>query len=380
MADLSAASGAAPAAGDAVVWVVAIDDSSPAVEHIHEALCARLTHNVRLVALRFVSARRRTPNRISRQWIVVDGNALSRATLVRAVAAVAGRATMEGEAPWSGSASPRASAPSRTQAIASGKLILVAEDNETNCKVILRQLALLGYAADVAGDGRDALERWLSGDYALLLTDLHMPRMDGYDLTRAIRRAEKSDGAHAPIIALTANAVKGEADQCRVAGMNGYLTKPVSLADFGTVLNQWLSPLEPTKNMRATSEALLSLSQRVVREKSLDVGALQRLVGNDRPVLKEFLEVFCREAESLSADIVRAIENGRAAEAGVSAHKLKSAARTVGAMPLAEICAQLDPAGEAEPAIALEDLLPRFRREVQTVLLAVQNWMAQAND
>jgi len=116
----------------------------------------------------------------------------------------------------------------RAEALRQDRLILVAEDNETNQKVILRQLALLGFAADVVDNGLQALQHWQSGDYAMVLTDLHMPEMDGYGLTEAIRAAEKVS-RHIPILALTANALKGEAEHCRAIGMDGYLTKPVQL-------------------------------------------------------------------------------------------------------------------------------------------------------
>ena len=135
-------------------------------------------------------------------------------------------------------------APLREEALRQGRLILIAEDNETNQKVIVRQLALLGYTADIAADGREALERWRTGNYALLLTDLHMPKMDGYELTQAIRAEEKGD-KRIPIIALTANALKGEADHCRGVGMNDYRSKPSPLAELKSVLEQWLPNPEP---------------------------------------------------------------------------------------------------------------------------------------
>ena len=118
-------------------------------------------------------------------------------------------------------------------------LILVAEDNEINQEVVQHQLGLLGYRTDVTNDGREALERWQSGDYALLLTDLHMPEMDGFQLTAAIRASEHGE-RHIPIIALTANALKGEADNCRAAGMDDYLSKPTRLADLEAMLSKWL--------------------------------------------------------------------------------------------------------------------------------------------
>ncbi len=117
----------------------------------------------------------------------MDGNGLERETFLYAVAIAAGRKSAGESRPDRSPDKTEAALkpPSRAEAMQQGRLILVAEDNETNQKVILRQLALLGYAADVAGDGREALERWQSGDYALILTDLHMPEMDGYELCLA---------------------------------------------------------------------------------------------------------------------------------------------------------------------------------------------------
>lgn len=129
--------------------------------------------------------------------------------------------------------------PSRAEALGEGRLILVAEDSATNQKLIVHQLALLGFAADVAADGREALQSWRSGDYALLLTDLHMPEMDGYQLAAAIR-AEENDARRVPIIALTATALRSEAVHCRAAGMDDCLSKPAQLADLKAMLGKWL--------------------------------------------------------------------------------------------------------------------------------------------
>jgi CheY-like chemotaxis protein len=108
--------------------------------------------------------------------------------------------------------------------------ILVAEDNEINQIVIDRQLTTLGYSADMANDGVEAFDMWMAGEYELILNDLHMPRMDGYDLAAKIRRVEEqTDRARVRIVALTANAIKGEAERCLETGMDGYLSKPITL-------------------------------------------------------------------------------------------------------------------------------------------------------
>ncbi|PKO69479.1 MAG: hypothetical protein CVU22_04680 [Betaproteobacteria bacterium HGW-Betaproteobacteria-16] len=109
------------------------------------------------------------------------------------------------------------------------RLILVVEDNEFNQTVIVQQLRLLGFAADVAKDGREALEMWRSGGFGLVLTDLHMPEMDGYSLAASIR-AEEGSRRRTPIVALTANALHNEEARCLAAGMDAYLTKPAGLA------------------------------------------------------------------------------------------------------------------------------------------------------
>ncbi len=182
---------------------------------------------------------RREPRLESDGLVLVDGNVLTGRVLLKAVAIAAGRIREEQEIPSPGKSKAGFSPPSRDDALRQGQLILVAEDNETNQKVILRQLALLGFAADVADDGKQALEGWRSGDYALLLSDLHMPEMDGYQLTAAIRTAEQGK-RHIPIVALTANALRGEAEHCREAGMDDYLSKPARLADLKAMLEKWL--------------------------------------------------------------------------------------------------------------------------------------------
>ena len=117
------------------------------------------------------------------------------------------------------------------------ELILVAEDNELNQALIVRQLALLGYEAQVAANGRLALEAWRTSSYAALITDLRMPEMDGCELTAAIR-LEESAGTRLPIIGLSANALEHETTRSLAAGMDEYLTKPVQLAKLESTLKR----------------------------------------------------------------------------------------------------------------------------------------------
>ena len=123
-----------------------------------------------------------------------------------------------------------------------GRLVLVAEDNEINQQVIDRQLAILGYTADIADSGEVALERYSSGKYALLLTDLQMPGIDGFELARSIRATEASLGSNIrlPIVALTADVSIAEMTRCHQAGMDDCLTKPLPLAELHSAMQRWM--------------------------------------------------------------------------------------------------------------------------------------------
>jgi PAS domain S-box-containing protein len=127
----------------------------------------------------------------------------------------------------------------RSQRLRETHHILLAEDNVVNQKVACRILEKLGYRVDVAADGQAALEAWQSGRYHLILMDCQMPVMDGYETTRKIRERESGD-RRIPIIALTAHAMKGADNECRAAGMDDYLSKPIDREHLHRALQRWL--------------------------------------------------------------------------------------------------------------------------------------------
>jgi CheY-like chemotaxis protein len=118
--------------------------------------------------------------------------------------------------------------------------ILLAEDNLVNQKVACRLVEKLGYRVDVAGDGKSAVEAWQTGRYALILMDCQMPVMDGYDAAREIRRRE-AGLARTPIVALTADVMKGTQAECTAAGMDDYLSKPIDRAQLQACLERFLN-------------------------------------------------------------------------------------------------------------------------------------------
>jgi PAS domain S-box-containing protein len=128
----------------------------------------------------------------------------------------------------------------RSQRLREAPHILLAEDNVVNQKVACRILEKLGYRIDVAADGQAAFEAWQSGRYQLILMDCQMPVMDGYETTRKIR-AHEAGAKRIPIIALTAHAMKGADNECRAAGMDDYLSKPIDRDQLQKVLHRWLN-------------------------------------------------------------------------------------------------------------------------------------------
>jgi signal transduction histidine kinase/DNA-binding response OmpR family regulator len=327
-------------------WVWVVDTASSAVSLADLRALARTLREQEIRFLAIGRGRLREPQRTDADLVSVDGNVMTHRRLSRAVAMAAGRTQEEVRSAPARSRLVAPDVPTREEAQRAGRLILVAEDNETNQDVIRRQLALLGYTADIAPNGVTALERWKDGEYALLLTDLHMPRMDGYELTTAIRSQERH-GRRMPIIAFTANALKGEADRCQAAGMDGYLTKPLQLGDLRKALDRWL--------MTRTSG------------RAVDIQVLAGLVGNDAGVILGFLRDFRANATRIAMDLRAACANTDAGAASDRAHQLKSSARTVGALALGGLCAQIESAGKAGNLDALAVLLPAFDQEFAAV-------------
>jgi PAS domain S-box-containing protein len=140
----------------------------------------------------------------------------------------------------------------RSQRVREARHILLAEDNLVNQKVACRILEKLGFRVDVAPDGQAAFNAWQSGRYDLILMDCQMPVMDGYETTRKIREHE-SGAMHIPIIALTAHAMKGADNECRAAGMDDYLSKPIDRDQLRQALDRWLNdPAETQAVEQAT--------------------------------------------------------------------------------------------------------------------------------
>jgi CheY-like chemotaxis protein len=255
-------------------------------------------------------------------------------------------------------------APSIAAAEAGGCLVLLAEDHPINRTVLIQQVTRAGFALEVAVDGQEAFDRWLTGRYGLILTDLHMPRMDGYQLTEAVRNFESLQGIRrTPIIALTANALDGEAERCLLLGMDDYLIKPVTISQLGTKLHQWMPGLSPAEHPPAADIP----PARAGAQPTLDVTVLQELCGIGSGAADEILDSFIATTE---ADLQQLEEySTRQDWPGLArvAHRIKGASNTVGARELAARAALLESLAASEGVDAssfqepLEEIQHAFR-------------------
>ncbi len=342
---------------DAHLWVVVNANNELPEATLLAAARLAVPTGTRMLVLEH--GHRRLPRRAAEGLMLVDGNVITRRKLTSLVARLSGLLP-ESPALTLNAGTGHQTLLSRAEALALGRLVLVAEDNEINQTVIRRQLGLLGCAADVAVNGREALQMWQQTRYPLVLTDLHMPEVDGYQFTSAIRAEEVRLGRpRTPIVALTANVLKDEAAHCLSVGMDGYATKPVPLPELQRLLEQWL-PALPSPSAAASSPP----SDSAVH---LDLAVLRGLVGDDPDTLNELLTDF-RHSTPATGETLRALSAaGQLAELGRAAHRFKSAARSIGALALGAACEALEQAAKAGDEAKAGPLLAGLLGELATV-------------
>ena len=301
--------------------------------------------------------------------VVVQCAPVRKTGFMHGVAMAAGRASpeIENEAPKLSAGARKA--PTVDEAREAGELILVAEDNPTNQDVIRRQLNVLGYACEMADDGVIALDMLQNCDYAMLLTDCHMPNMDGYELTGAVRDLEQNVDKRLPVIAITANALQDAVDQCLASGMDDYLPKPLEMDKLKAMLAKWL----PVEHGNSTSEPEAAPAvEKTVDDGSSDVAvnvkALTDIFGEDKGLLKEILGDYVQPSSDIIVEIDTGYEAHDADAVGKAGHKLKSSSRAIGADALADLCNALEGAGKARNWKEIERLYPNLHPTFDAVI------------
>jgi len=237
-----------------------------------------------------------------------------------------------------------------------GFRVLLAEDHLVNQKVAVRMLQHQRHSVVVAPDGRLALEALRNGRFDLVLMDLQMPEMDGFEALKAIRDREAVTGEHMPVIALTAHAMHGDRERCLRAGFDGYLAKPICRAD----LEEALAALDlGTPDMPDPEHEILT--------------GLTEICGGDDDFARELAESFLESAPVCLVGIDTALRNGDLRALAAEAHALNGISRTIGAADLAKACKQLETAGIRAELNAAATAATRLGEAWERVRTALEN-------
>ena len=262
----------------------------------------------------------------------------------------------------------------------SSRPVLLVEDNLINQAVAMGMLSnLLGYAVTVANNGKEAIELSAKSQFDLILMDCHMPEMDGYDATRAIRIGEASSGAgkRVPIIALTANAMAQDRADCINAGMDDHLGKPFSRQQIQEAIERWLpSEVKVTPAQAARNETPLPLPTEIVLDRRV-LRQLSDLQSREDPdLLARVLSLYLNESPKEIAALEQAVAVADAVAIRRPAHSLKSSSANIGASAMSQLCADLEAAGRSGKIEGAPALYDKVKAEHDRVQIAVKAELA----
>jgi two-component system sensor histidine kinase/response regulator len=261
----------------------------------------------------------------------------------------------------------------RAQRHQSPKRVLLAEDNLVNQKVAMRMLEKLQCHVEVVADGFATIEAWRKGNFDLILMDCQMPGMDGYEATREIRKLEQ-DQRHITIVALTANAMKGDEEKCRAAGMDDYLTKPIDRVKLEACMgalgtgSTGTAPVPNSDAMAALAEGSVAeaasathgqISERPVHEK-----VFVALVDGDLDFARGLAESFVDTANAVLATIRTAVAAGDFLALSEAAHVIKGASANLFASAVVVEAGRLEVAAKLGDVVEIKKCAERVSIEV----------------
>jgi len=262
--------------------------------------------------------------------------------------------------------------------------ILLAEDTLVNQKVALLMLQKMSYQADVVTNGLEVLKALEKQPYDVVLMDVHMPEMDGLETTRRIYQ-QWEVGFRPYIIAITANAMRGDRETCLAAGMNDYISKPVQIEELAQALSK--CPPQRTKQDGVMSWELQPLGNMLqerqegalnnVKINAKTIKSLRNMLRGDSAAFAELIECYLTETPKLVQNISTAIATQDAQTLWKTAHQLKSSSASVGAMTLAQLCKQLEAQGRSNKFQSSLESISQLHQEYEQVKTALQKELAK---
>ena len=239
-------------------------------------------------------------------------------------------------------------------------------------------LERLGYQADVVSNGTEALAAFERESYAAIIMDCQMPGMDGYAATRGIRELEQRAGmprgrAHIPIIALTANAMQGDRERCKAAGMDDYLSKPVKKDDLGMMLQRWIPASLADEPLAPALPREMSPSDINV----FDAGTMLKNIGGDVELFDQLIRLFLDRHRAMVQEIDTAIGRADGAALERAAHSMKGTAGNLCAPDVVLLAGQLEATGRLGTLAEAPALLLQLKRTIQQLVEVLTRQIGQ---
>ncbi len=237
--------------------------------------------------------------------------------------------------------------------------ILLADDNAINRKVADGMLKRMGHTVFIATNGREVLDFVEKQSLDLILMDIQMPDVDGFEATQAIRMQEKTTKEHLPIVAMTAHAMKGDKERCIQAGMDAYIAKPINA-------KQLFDTVENLLRGRETADETPDISD--VLPLALDKAKILERIGGDRDLLNELAELFAAECPSMLSNVRDAVRDVQADALEKAAHALKGSVGNFAAEAAVQAALRLEMMGRNRDMAQAPQALQDLEREIRRVL------------
>ncbi|MGH7742417.1 MAG: response regulator, partial [Candidatus Eiseniibacteriota bacterium] len=253
--------------------------------------------------------------------------------------------------------------------------VLLAEDNQVNQKLASTLLQKRGHFVTVANDGAEAIDLLRRNEFDVVLMDVHMPRMGGFEATAAIRAGERERGGktHLPIVALTALAMNGDREACLRSGMDAYVSKPISSADlFGT-----LERLFPNRSGNPASTRTVMPHPTRPGVAVVDVARLESNLEHDRDLIRSIVEAFLRDHPQRESEMAEALAHGDSPTLARSAHTVKGLLLTLGAAPAADVALRLEILARCGNLPESEAALEELRGELARTAAALREMLSR---
>ena len=313
-----------------------LDRANIAVVHVHHPLALDLIRGKvpkGCEKLQFIGYGFGSLSFNSKNFTMIDG-ALTPSSMVRALSA-AGMCRAQTTIP---TATPRTTAATPQKRSVSSLAILLAEDNPVNQRIAATMLINMGHSVDIAGNGRDAVAKATLRVYDVIIMDMQMPEMDGLQATKAIRALHGPSG-HVPIVAMTANAFSADRNACMAAGMNDFVSKPITARKLFDAIEPWASGIVQAHDEALEPESEPAEAEGPVNPDLIDaeqMHMIQEEVGGH--VLRELLISFWADASGLLAELEQAVSGREPARASAALHTLKGAAASLGLIGCSNAC------------------------------------------